>query len=74
MWIRYDFGKKEDTIITLRTMNQIKEDHRTWGAYDVVTKVNSDDAKSLRETITWKIGKLPSVRDTFSLMAIEGQN
>jgi DNA-binding Lrp family transcriptional regulator len=72
--IRCDFGKEEDTLIALRTMNQIKAANGTWGAYDIVAEVNSDDAESLRETITGKIRKLPSVRDTLSLMAIEGQN
>jgi len=72
--ISCDLGKEEDTLIALRTMNQIKEDHGTWWAYDIVAEVNSDDAESLRETITWKIRKLPSIRAALSLMAIEGQH
>ena len=72
--ISCDLGKEEDTLIALRTMNQIKEAHGTWGAYDIVAEVNSDDVESLRETITWKIRKLPSINSTLSLMAIEGQN
>jgi len=72
--ISCDLGKEEVTLIALRTMNQIKEDHGTWGSYDIVAEVNSDDAESLHEIITWKIRKLPSIRATLSLMAIEGQN
>lgn len=74
MLISCDLGKEEDTLIALRTMNQIKEAHGTWGAYDIVAEVNSDDAESLHEIITWKIRKLPSIRTTLSLMAIKGQN
>ena len=74
MLISCDLGKEEDTLIALRTMNQIKEAHGTWGAYDIVAEVNSDDAESLHEIITWKIRKLSSIRVTLSLMAIEGQN
>ena len=74
MLISCDLGKEEGTLIALRTMNQIKEAHGTWGAYDIVAEVNSDDAESLHEIITWKIRKLPSIRATLSLMAIEGQN
>ena len=70
--ISCDLGKEEDTLIALRTMNQIKEEHETWGAYDIVAEVNSDDAESLRETITWDIRKLSSIRATLSLMAVEG--
>ena len=69
-----DLGKEKDTLTVLRTMNQIKESHGTWGAYDIAAEVNSDNAKSLRETITWKIRKMPSIRATPTLMAIEGQN
>jgi len=72
--ISCDLGKEENTLIALRTMNQIKEAHVTWGAYDIVAEVNSDDAESLHETIIWKIRKLPSIRSSLCLMAIEGQN
>ncbi|MDH5432168.1 MAG: Lrp/AsnC ligand binding domain-containing protein [Nitrosopumilus sp.] len=69
-----DLGKKEDILIALRTTNQIKEDHSTRGAYDIVTEVNSNDAESLRKTINCKIRKLPSIRSSLCLMAIEEQH
>ena len=72
--INCDLGREEGILTALRTMNQIKEVHGTWGAYDIVAEVNSEDAESLRETISWKIRKLPSIRATLCLMAIEGQN
>lgn len=72
--INCDLGKEEDILTALRSMSQIKEAHGTWGAYDIVAEVNSDNAESLRETITWKIRKIPSIRATLTLTAIEGQN
>ncbi|MDH3765014.1 MAG: Lrp/AsnC ligand binding domain-containing protein [Nitrosopumilus sp.] len=72
--INCDLGREEGILTALRTMNQIKEVHGTWGAYDIIAEVNSEDAESLRETISWKIRKLPSIRATLCLMAIEGQN
>lgn len=72
MLISCDLGKEEDTLIALRTMNQVKETHGTCGAYNIVAEVNSYDTESLRETITWKIRTLPSIRSTLSLMATEG--
>jgi DNA-binding Lrp family transcriptional regulator len=65
-------GKEEDTLIALRTVNQIKESHGTWGSYDIVAEVNSNDTESLRETITWKIRKLSSIRSSLCLVAVEG--
>lgn len=71
--INCDLGKEKNILTALRDMNQIKEAHGTWGAFDIIAEVNSDDVESLRETITWKIRKLPSIRATLTLMAIEGQ-
>ena len=65
--------EKKKTLIALRTMNQIKESHGTWDAYDIVAEVNSDYTESLREAITWKIRKLPSIRSSLYLMVIEEQ-
>ncbi|MCA9828493.1 MAG: Lrp/AsnC family transcriptional regulator [Nitrosopumilus sp.] len=42
-------------------------------AYDIVAEVNSDNAESLRETITLNIRKLP-LRATLSLVATEVQS
>ncbi|MDH3203663.1 MAG: Lrp/AsnC family transcriptional regulator, partial [Nitrosopumilus sp.] len=42
-------------------------------AYDIIAEVESETAESLRETITWKIRKMPAIRATLTLMAIEGQ-
>jgi len=74
MLINCDLGKEKDTLTALRAMSQVKEAHGTWWAYDIIAEVNSDTAESLRETITWKIRKLSSIRATLSFMAIEGQH
>ena len=72
--INCDLGKEGDILSALQTMNQVKEAHGTWGAYDIVAEGISETAESLRETITWKIRKIPSIRATLTLMTIEGQN
>ena len=72
--INCDLGKEEDILTALRTMSQIKEAHGTWRVYDILTKVVSETGESLRETITRKIRKIPSIRATLTLMTIEGQN
>ena len=72
--INCNMEKEKDILTALRIMNQIKEAHGTWGTYDIIAEVNSDNAESLHENITWNIRKLPSIRATLSLMAIEGKN
>ncbi len=72
--INCDLGKEEDILDTLRSIKSVKEAHGTFGAYDIIAEVSSENAEELREDITWKIRKLPSIRATLTLMAIEGQS
>ena len=70
--INCNMGKEKDILTALRTMNQMKETHGIWETYDIIAEVNSDNAESLHENITWDIHKLPSIKATLSFMAIEG--
>ena len=46
----------------------------TFGAYDILAKIESPQVEDLRETITWKIRKIDKIRSTLTLMGIEGQS
>ena len=72
--ITCDLGYEEQIIEELKHLSDVKEVHGTFGAYDIIAKVESEQTTTLRETITWKIRKLDKVRSTLSLMGIEGQN
>ena len=71
--INCDLGYEEDIISQLKTIDGVKDVHGTFGAYDILAKVESDDVDKLRDTITWKIRKLDRIRSTLTLMAIPGQ-
>jgi DNA-binding Lrp family transcriptional regulator len=60
--INCDLGTENDVLTEIRSIKHVKEAHGTWGAYDIVAEVNSDTAELLRETITWNIRRLPSIR------------
>ncbi len=68
-----ELGSEEDVISKLKILDAVKEVHGTFGAYDVLAKVESDEVSTLRETITWKIRKIDKIRSTLTLMSIEGQ-
>ena len=72
--INCDLGSEEAVIEELKHVDTVKEVHGTFGAYDIVAKVSSDQPESLRESITWQIRKINNVRSTLTLMGIEGQN
>ena len=71
--INCDLGSEESVISELKSIEGVAEVHRIFGAYDILAKVESKQVETLRETITWKIRKIPKIRSTLTLMGIEGQ-
>ena len=71
--INCELGSEEDVISHLKTIDGVKEVHGTFGAYDVIAKIESDNAETLRETMTWKIRRIERIRSTLTLMTIAGQ-
>ena len=54
-------------------MDGVKEVKGTYGVYDIITRIESDDMNVLKDTITWKIRRMSKVRSTVTLIVIEGQ-
>ena len=71
--INCELGSEESIISQLKTLEGIIEVHGTFGAYDILSKIESSTVEALRETITWKIRKIEKIRSTLTLMGIEGQ-
>jgi len=72
--VNCDLGSEEDLIEELKHIDSVKEVHGTFGAYDIIAKIESQEREKISETITWKIRKLEHVRSTLTLMGIQGQN
>jgi len=71
--INCDLGYEQKLIEELKHLSDVKDVQGTFGAYDMIAKVESVESETLRETIAWKIRKLDRVRSTLTLMVIEGQ-
>ena len=71
--INCDLGSEEFVISELKSIEGVVEVHGTFGAYDILAKVEAGLVEKLRETITWKIRKIVKIRSTLTLMGIEGQ-
>ncbi len=71
--INCELGSEESVITKLKSLDGVTEVHGTFGAYDILAKIESDRVESLRELITWKIRKIENIRSTLTLMGIEGQ-
>tara|TARA_B100001750_G_scaffold110666_1_gene87414 strand:+ start:471 stop:791 length:321 start_codon:yes stop_codon:yes gene_type:complete len=71
--INCELGSEEAIISQLKDLEGVIEVHGTFGAYDILAKIESGTVEALRETITWKIRKIEKIRSTLTLMGIEGQ-
>jgi len=71
--INCEFGSEESIIQELKNLDNVIEVHGTFGAYDILAKIESPTVDVLRETITWKIRKIDLIRSSLTFMGIEGQ-
>jgi len=71
--INCDLGCEEAIIDELKHLDNVKDTQGVFGAYDILTKVESDSVEHLRDVITWKIRKLNRVRSTLTLIVPEKQ-
>jgi DNA-binding Lrp family transcriptional regulator len=71
--INCDLGSEESIIKEIAGLPGVREVKGTYGVYDVVAKVEADNMETLKDTITWKIRRMPKVRSTVTLIVIEGQ-
>ena len=71
--VNCDLGAEEVIISGLKQIEQVKEVHGTFGAYDIIAKIQAESADKLREAITWKIRKMDKIRSTLTLTVVEGQ-
>lgn len=72
--INCELGKEEAIIENIKHLDSVKEVHGTFGAYDIIVKIEHAEKEKLREIIIWSIRKIEHIRSTLTLMGIEGQN
>ena len=68
-----DVGSKKSVIDKLKTINLVKEVNQVWGSYDVLVKLEGDNSNDLKNIITSKIRKIPSISTSITLTVIESQ-
>ncbi len=72
--VNCDLGSEDTIIEDLKHIESVREVHGTFGAYDIIAKIENPDRDKLRETIIWNVRKLKHVRSTLTLMGIQRQN
>ena len=76
--INSDLGADEKIIKNIKESLADEKDVQykikgVYGVYDIVLKLTSENADTLRSTITNKIRKIISVQSTLTMMVIEDQ-
>lgn len=66
--VNCELGSERNVIEAIKKLDDITEVRGTFGAYDIIVKIESESIEKLREYITWKIRKLDKIRSTLTLM------
>lgn len=70
--INCDLDHKGEVMRELRQLPGILESAELYAAYDILVKLDLGTVEELKETIKEHIKKMPDVRSTVMLIAIEG--
>jgi DNA-binding Lrp family transcriptional regulator len=69
--ISAETGKESEVLNELKKIEHVKEACLTYGAYDIVAKVEAETRQKLEEVITAKVRRLNSLRSTLTMMVAE---
>jgi len=68
VFINTEIGAEDEVMEALIKMSEVMEAMIVYGPYDLVVKVSTDTAESLRKLISEKIRKLPKIKNTTTLI------
>lgn len=68
--IKTDLGVKTDVITELKIIEQVKEAHRIYGVYDIISRVEADTMVDLKNIISGKVRGLNGVRSTITMIVL----
>ena len=66
-----DLGSEKNIISALNTVDGVTESHGTFGLYDILAKVESDDDAGIQNIVTGTIRKIPAIHSTITLTRSE---
>ena len=69
--ISAETGRDSQVLDKLKGIENVKEACLTYGAYDIVAKVEAETREKLEEVITGKVRKLDNIRSTLTMVVVE---
>lgn len=67
-------GAENSIISNLRMIDSVKEAHGTFGAYDIITKLQETTSQKIEHSISKKIRTIPKIRSTLTLPIYEEES
>lgn len=66
-------GADDSVIYALKNIEAVKTAHGTFGPYDVIAKLESDDETKIEKDVLYRVRRLPQTRSTLTLKIDEGK-
>ena len=71
VFINTEMGAEDYVFNQLKNVSYVKEAYVSYGVYDLIIKVSTDNMDELKEIVSHKIRSLDKVRSTLTLMMVE---
>ena len=71
VFINTKSGAEDYVYNQIRGIDTVKESYVSYGVYDLIVKVETDDMAKLKEIVSYKIRSLDKVKSTLTLMTVE---
>ena len=62
--VNVEAGSEREVVRELQAIEHIREVYLVYGVYDILVKVEAESLEKLKETITYKIRRIPKIRST----------
>jgi len=69
--ITVETGKDSEVLNELKKITNVKEACLTYGAYDIVAKVEAETREKLEEVISQQVRRVNNIRSTLTMMVAE---
>lgn len=66
--INCELGSEEELIEKIRAIPQVSDAFGTFGAHDIMVRVDGSHLEDLRSIVSWEIQKLGKIRSTVTLV------
>jgi len=66
--LQCDEGTEKEVVNKMKRMDGVKEAQETYGPYNIVVKIESDNPKEVKQIFNKKIHDLNGIRSTLTLL------